>query len=133
VRYLAAAFLIAGVASAQSISVWSGVYTAAQADAGEKVYYERCVTCHGDDLGGREQAPALAGGQFLDSWNGKNLRRLLERIEDMPPADPTKVSTADAVTVLAFLLRTSEMPSGPTPLPPDRARLAEIRFERAKP
>ena len=59
----------------------SGVYTAAQADAGEKVYFDQCVTCHGDDLGGRERAPALAGAPFVDSWSGKDLRRLLERIE----------------------------------------------------
>ena len=121
------------LATAQPKSVWSGVYTAAQAEAGEKIYFERCVTCHGDDLGGRERASALAGAQFLDAWHGKNLRRLLERIEDMPPADPKKVSTAEAVDLLAFLLHSSEMPSGPTALPADRAQLAGITFERAKP
>ena len=120
-------------AAQQSRSVWSGVYTTAQADAGEKMYYARCVTCHGDDLGGREQSPALAGSQFLDAWHGKNLRRLLERIEEMPPGDPKKISTAEAVDLLAFLLRMSEMPSGATALPADRAPLAEITFERAKP
>ena len=116
-----------------SRSVWSGVYTTEQATAGEKTYYTRCSTCHGDDLGGVERAPALAGPQFLDSWHAKDLRRLLDRIADMPPGDPKKMTTAEAVEVLAFLLRTSEMPSGPTALPADRARLAEITFERAKP
>jgi len=121
------------LAAAQPKSVWSGVYTAAQAEAGEKIYFERCVTCHGDDLSGRESASALAGAQFLDAWHGKNLRRLLERIEDMPPGDPKKVSTAEAVDLLAFLLYSSEMPSGSTALPADRAHLAEITFERVKP
>jgi hypothetical protein len=59
------------------------------------------------------------------------LRRLLERIEEMPPGTP--VPLAQAVDVLAFLLYSSGMPSGTTNLPTDRARLAEMTFERAKP
>lgn len=121
----------AGQPVTASRSVWSGVYTADQAAAGEAIYFERCVSCHGDDLGGRERAPALAGPQFLDAWHGKSLRRMLERIEEMPPDMP--VSSTEGVDLLAFLLASSEMPSGPTTLPADRARLAEITFERAKP
>lgn len=112
-------------------SVWSGVYTANQAAAGETIYFERCVSCHGDALDGRERAPALAGPQFLDAWHGKSLRRMLERIEEMPPGMP--VSSTEGVNLLAFLLYSSEIPSGLTTLPADRARLAEITFERAKP
>jgi hypothetical protein len=33
--------------------------------------------------------------------------------------------------VLAFLLRSSEMPSGPAPLPADRAQLGDIAIDRA--
>ena len=126
-------FAWVALAATESTSVWSGVYTAEQAAAGEKIYFARCATCHGDDLGGIERAPALAGPEFLESWHGKTLRKLLERIETMPPDGPQPVSTAAAVDVLAFLLRTSEMPSGSTALPGDRTRLAEITFERAKP
>jgi mono/diheme cytochrome c family protein len=121
------------LSAVQSISVWSGVYTTAQSDAGEKLYFARCATCHGDDLTGREQSPALAGSQFLDGWNGKDLRRLLDRIQTMPPADPKPLTPAEGLEVMAFLLRAAEMPSGSVPLPSDRGRLAEIRFEREKP
>jgi len=34
----------------------SGVYSAEQASAGEKVYFENCASCHGADLGGIERA-----------------------------------------------------------------------------
>jgi mono/diheme cytochrome c family protein len=118
-------------AGAQAVSVWSGVYTNEQAIAGEKIYFDQCASCHGDDLAGRERAPALAGTQFLDAWHGKTLRRLLERIEEMPPGAP--VSSAHAVELLAFLLYSSEMPSGSTRLPNEPARLGEMTFERAKP
>ena len=113
-------------------SVWAGVYTPAQAEAGEKVYFDRCVSCHGDDLGGRERAPAVAGAQFLDAWHGKNLRRLIERIDAMPPGGPPPAAE-EGVDLLAFLLSASEVPSGSVPLAADRARLAEISIERAKP
>ena len=119
--------------AAQTKSAWSGVYTAEQATAGEKIYYSRCVSCHGNDLEGVEQAPALAGAQFLDGWSGRDLRRLFDRILTMPPGDPKMVTNAEAVDVLAFLLRSSEMPSGSTALPADRSKLIEITFERAKP
>ena len=118
--------------AAQSQSVWSGVYTTQQADAGEKIYFARCSTCHGDELEGREQAPALAGPQFLDSWRGRDLRRLLDRVLTMPLGDKT-VTQAEAVEILAYLLRSSEVPSGSTALPADRALLSAITFERAKP
>ena len=123
--------VVSGFSRTQASSVWSGVYTAAQATAGEKVYFARCSMCHGDELEGRERAPALAGAQFLDSWNGKDLRRLLDRIAEMPPGAP--VSAAEAVDVLAFMLQAAEMPSGSTALPTDRAKLAEIVFQRQKP
>jgi mono/diheme cytochrome c family protein len=124
-------FVSVALTAAQTRSVWSGVYTDAQAAAGETIYFDRCVACHGDDLAGRERSPALAGREFLEAWHGKNLRRLIERIEEMPPGEP--VSPAQAADVLAFLLQASEMPSGSTALPVDRAKLAEITFERAKP
>jgi len=38
-----------------------------------------------------------------------------------------------SVCALAFLLRAAEMPSGSTPVAVQRARLAEIRFERRQP
>lgn len=114
-------------------SVWSGVYTDAQAAAGETIYFDRCASCHGDDLEGIEKAPPLAGPAFRDSWHGKTLRKLLERIESMPPDEPNVASPAEAVKVLAFLLRSSGMPSGSTELPGDRTQLADIIFERTKP
>jgi mono/diheme cytochrome c family protein len=115
----------------ESTSIWGGVYTTKQAEAGEKIYFERCASCHGDDLAGRERSPALSGPQFLDAWHGKNLRRLFDRVAEMPPDAP--VSIAEAADLLAFILATAEIPAGSTALPADRGRLGEIVFERTKP
>jgi quinoprotein glucose dehydrogenase len=106
------------------------VYTAEQAVVGEKVYFEQCASCHGDDLGGREKATALSGAQFFEAWNGKDLRRLLDRIETMPPTAPKSLSAEQYTSVLAFLLRHAGMPDGSTALPGDRAQLARVVFGR---
>jgi mono/diheme cytochrome c family protein len=45
-------------------SVWSGVYTAAQAERGTAVYANHCSRCHGDDLGANRPYP-LAGEGFI--------------------------------------------------------------------
>jgi quinoprotein glucose dehydrogenase len=104
------------------------LYTAEQAAAGENIYFEQCAACHGDDLGGRERATALAGAQFFEAWNGKDLRRLLEGLETMPPTAPKSLSSAQYTSLLAFLLRHAGMPNGSTALPSDRAQLARIVF-----
>lgn len=128
------AVLLAGLvlSAAGPRSAWSGVYTDEQASAGEKIYYARCSSCHGDELGGIERAPALAGAQFLEAWRGRTLRRLLDRIGEMPPTEPKSLSPGDAVALLSFLLRSSEMPSGPAALPADRTQLAEITIDGAR-
>ena len=111
----------------------SGVYTADQAAAGEKIYFEQCAACHGDDLGGREQAPALGGGPFIDavvrartcdSCSTASTRCRRPRPRACRPRTPWRS--------LAFLLRDAQMPSGPTALPTDRDQLARITFERAR-
>ena len=78
-----------GVAFAQSTkSVWTGVYTSAQATTGADLYEGKCAECHGDDLEGRERAPALAGGTFAQRWDRATLKTLFERVEAMPPDRP---------------------------------------------
>ena len=135
-RRVIVGLVAAGVCHARRAAVadpsWSGVYTAEQAAAGEKIYFEKCASCHGADLAGIERAPALTGGAFVESWHGKDLRRLLDRLDTMPPAAPKSLSPAESVAVLAFLLRAADMPAGPTALPTDRAQLARITFERSR-
>ena len=121
---------LAAQQSQPSRSSASGVYTAEQASAGEKIYFDTCASCHGPDLAGIERAPALAGSSFVESWQGKDLRRLRDRIDTMPPAAPKSISDRDAAALIAFLLRASDMPSGTATLPSDREQLARVTFDR---
>jgi mono/diheme cytochrome c family protein len=125
---------VGGALAQDRKSVWAGVYDAKQAARGAELYTRACAACHGQDLEGIEQAPPLAGGTFAQRWDGSALKKLLERIEDMPPDDPNKrLSDQQNVDVLAFLLSANRIPAGPTSLDADRNGLAQIMFLATKP
>ena len=110
-------------------SVWTGVYTTAQATRGTDLYNRVCSECHGEDLEGREQSPALAGGSFAQRWDGASLKKLFERMQEMPPGDPGKRLQANQYAdVLAFLLSANDVPAGSQPLVSDKDVLAAIIY-----
>jgi S-disulfanyl-L-cysteine oxidoreductase SoxD len=107
-------------------TVWSGVYTAAQAERGQLVYAGQCGRCHGDDLGGNRASP-LAGERFIDHWDARTLRDLFRRIrETMPPAEAGSLSDADTRDVVAYVLQRNGFPAGNTELAHDQRELSAI-------
>ena len=51
--------------------IWDGVYTTEQANRGKIAYVEQCASCHGLELGGGDETPALAGeipGELAQSF-----------------------------------------------------------------
>src|SRR5437868_15414014 len=66
--------------SSETRSVWDGVYTQEQAKRGEEIYDKTCSACHGENLNGTGESPALAGGKFLSNWGGLTVGGLFERI-----------------------------------------------------
>ena len=119
--------------SAQGKTTLDGIYSEPQAARGETIYKESCASCHGDDLSGGGQAPALAGKDFNVDWTDLAVSDLFERTHGTMPADKpgtlTPVQTAD---VLAFLLQKGNFPAGQTELPADAAALKAIKFVAPK-
>jgi hypothetical protein len=72
-------FLPLRAQNAPSRSVWDGVYTQEQSRRGEALYGGECAKCHGTDLGGADEVPALSGGGFLSNWDGLTVGDLSER------------------------------------------------------
>jgi cytochrome c len=115
-------------------NVWSGVYTSAQADRGKTLFMANCAKCHGDSLQGEDQAPQLAGSNFMSNWNGENVGDLVDRIHSsMPADDPGKLSLASATDLAAFILASNQIPAGANELPHDTQLLAQIRIDALKP
>lgn len=113
-----------------SRSVWEGVYSKAQATRGQNLYAEECMRCHGENLGGGEGGPPLAGKEFLEKWNGKTAGRLFGTIrKSMPSDDPGHLSTRQCSDLVAYILSVNEFPAGQKELESDTGSLDEIRIE----
>jgi cytochrome c len=114
-------------------SIWDGIYTAEQAKRGEPLYDRACSACHGDKLAGHEDAPPLAGQDFLDSWNGLTVGKLFDKIRlTMPKGTPSEVGVQQKADILAYILSVNKFPTGKIELQKSEA-LKDIRFEANKP
>ena len=117
--------------AAATRSVWDGVFTKEQASRGQKAYREECLKCHGENLMGGENGPALAGAEFLEPWNGKTVGSLFETIRTtMPSDDPGNLSTRQYADLVAYVLSENKFPAGQKELDREVAALNEIRIER---
>ena len=119
--------------SAQGKTTLDGVYSTAQAARGEAIYKESCSSCHGDDLSGGGQAPALNDKDFNMDWIDLSLNDLFDRTRLSMPADkPGSLKPEQVADVIAFLLSKGKFPAGPADLPADAAALKAIKFVAPK-
>ena len=120
-----------GAARATPATTWDGVYTEAQAARGAEVYARVCAQCHGPALTGAE-GPPLTGADFTSNWNGLSLGELFERVRtSMPTDDPSRVSAAEKIDVLAHILASGKFPAGSSEL--SRDALPQIMFRASRP
>ena len=125
----AAAKAAQGAATATTVA--SGVYTADQARRGQTKYNQVCSNCHLSDLSGSDQAPALAGGDFLDRWDGQTVGDLADRIRtSMPQDDIGSLNTQMSTDITAYLLQVNRFPEGKEEMKPDRAVLKTIAIKK---
>jgi alcohol dehydrogenase (cytochrome c) len=92
-------------------------YTVAQSTAGQLIYSSNCAGCHLGDLSGRNEAPPLAGSNFMRVWGTRSTSELVEYIRKaMPPANPGALPPETCADVVAFILRANGAASGPETL-----------------
>ena len=103
------------------VTTATGVYTAAQASKGERIYMSFCVSCH---PAGTYAAPA-----FRDKWNGHLLSELFSFMStQMPKEQPGTLEDGDYADVIAYMLKINGAPAGKKPLPADEKALKWIRI-----
>ena len=132
---LACATAVAGAQTVKPVSVWSGVYTAAQNKRGEEIHAAACSLCHGPRLNGAGQpemppSPAIARAAFLRKWSGRTVAALFVVVRHtMPPDAPGTLTDQQSIDAIAHMFAVSDLPAGGRELPPDPGALAGIVIE----
>ena len=105
-------------------SIWSGVFTAAQAKRGDDAYQASCSGCHGSDLRATDaEAVDLTGPSVRAKWNGKTLGERFEIIRDtMPLGNGRSLGDKTYMDILAFILQSNDFPPGNQELVPRQRR-----------
>jgi len=107
----AAIMLLSTIALVAQRTPSDGVYSAAQADRGRKVFESTCVSCHGADLTGGVGS-ALKGDEFIRAWSGLTLKSLFDRIRTMPPNASLPLTEDAALETLTYVLSANGFPMG---------------------
>jgi hypothetical protein len=110
---------------APRVTIWDGVYTAAQATRGERTAYLNCFSCH---------APAdWTTSRFLDPSSDQKLGDLFQTISrSMPMDSPGKLSPEEYADVVAYMLRLQGAPAGESELPAVLRELDRIWVARPR-
>lgn len=103
-------------------STTAGVYTPAQAEAGQQIFEATCI-------GGCHNMADHRGPAFKLRWEGHLTWELYSTIfEKMPKDDAGSLSEADAIDLVAYLLKLNGLPPGKDALPTDEAALRKIKI-----
>jgi cytochrome c len=112
-------------------SIWDGVYSDAQAERGHTLYMQSCSRCHGADLSGTFEIPPLVG-RFMPYWSGSTLDALFDYVSTAMPLDhPGALGPAANADIVAFIIKSNDIPSGSKELSAERVKA--ITFDSAKP
>jgi S-disulfanyl-L-cysteine oxidoreductase SoxD len=129
-------------------SIWSGVYTNAQADRGKEEYQKTCVRCHAASLDGVQDANllgdfaprfSLRGTDFMERWREDTAQSLFDLIKKgMPPRNEPKappivdLSDEAYLGLVAFIFQGNGFPAGDSELNVNYLRNVRIQ-ERSGP
>ena len=90
-----------------------GPFTAQQSAAGSTAYQAHCASCHLANLAGRNEAPPLAGSNFMNTWGVRSTRELFTYIQTtMPPGTAGKLDQQTYLEITAFILEANGAVAG---------------------
>ena len=133
---LSAVWIVCAIcaARAQTQTVWSGVYSEAQAYRGEKVADTTCIGCHGPKLDGGDSGPKLVGEAFMANWSSQSVGVMFDWIREAMPAEaPGTLSKTDTAAVIAYILKLNKLPAGKQDLSVEPDALSRIQIVADKP
>src|SRR4029079_11932642 len=90
----------------------AALFTAEQAAAGRASYQTNCASCHLPDLAGRNEAPQLAGANFINAWRARTTRDLFEYISSAMPPSGENLGVEPYLAITAFILQANGAQAG---------------------
>lgn len=125
-------FVVSIVAAGGSVSqgqtpasVNRGVYTAAQAGRGGKVFADKCTACH--------DTSRFTGSDFVRTWSGKPLHALYDHVKTtMPEDNPGSLQPQQYADVLAYFLQLNAYPTGADELKGTDEAMKAVQMELPK-
>lgn len=102
----AAAEVPAGDIDTSERTIWDGVFTAAQAEAGKALYTVNCQTCHGATGRGGPGGPGITGAYFNKRWVDSSVLDFYTFAHtQMPPGKAGTIGNEqDYVNIVAYVL-----------------------------
>jgi S-disulfanyl-L-cysteine oxidoreductase SoxD len=106
-------------AFADEATINDGIYTEAQAEAGEALYEQHCLTCHDKKY----------FRPVLKTWSGQPLGILYTMMSaSMPQSNPGSLPRKDYVDILAYILALNRYPAGDSELTYEDGALDDIEI-----
>jgi outer membrane protein assembly factor BamB/mono/diheme cytochrome c family protein len=102
-----------------------------QASRGKEEYDKSCASCHGQDLGGRDPAPALTGETFSTHWIGRTANDLFGKTHStMPQNKPDSLPRQEYLDIVAFLLKSNGISVGDAGMADNEEALKKIKLAK---
>lgn len=112
--FFAAALVTTSAASAMAET--AGPFTPEQVKAGHKTFQEWCSGCHGDNLLGGGEAPALTGAIFNQDWSKQSVGAFNAFIANaMPQGLEGSLKPEEYAVVTAFIMAANGAKPGTAP------------------
>lgn len=113
-------------------TIWDGVFTAAQAEAGGVLYTANCAVCHGKTGRGSPGGPGITGANLNKQWEEIPLLDFFTFAHTkMPPGKAGMIGTAqDYVNIIAYVLDMHGAEPGESELVYNEEQLANIYIVR---
>ncbi len=120
---LTSSLIMCAIASAEPRTINDAIYSEAQAEIGEQLYKEHCLTCHDKKY----------FRPVLKAWDGRSLEVFFTVMSaSMPESNPGSLLEKESVDILAYILSLGRYPAGDTELDYKDGALNEITIANRK-
>lgn len=117
----------AEAAPPEEISMWDGVFTQEQSDAGRAVYAANCAACHGPAARGAPGMPSLVGVVLNRKYADMPLSVYFDYMStNMPRGREGSLQPQQYADIMAFILTAHGVEPGEATLTPDHELLDSI-------